>query len=52
MHNRIPNFVNAELAADRLAHLPEFQQARTVKVNPDTPQKMVSALRGGGVVGR
>lgn len=41
VHHRIPNFVNAELAADRLADLPEFKSSKVVKVNPDTPQKMV-----------
>ena len=41
VHHRIPNFVNADRAADRLAQLPEFVAARTVKVNPDTPQKRV-----------
>eukprot|EP00955_Chlamydomonas_euryale_P054954 355993-Chlamydomonas_euryale.AAC.3 len=32
VHHRIPNFKNAELAAQRLSQLPEFQQAKTVKV--------------------
>ncbi|MEW5309304.1 MAG: hypothetical protein WDW38_001199 [Sanguina aurantia] len=41
VHHRIPNFVDAELAAARLAALPEFIAASVVKVNPDTPQKMV-----------
>ena len=41
VHHRIPNFDGAELAAERLAELPEFQQADCVKVNPDTPQKAV-----------
>lgn len=31
----------ADKAAALLATLPEFQAARTVKVNPDTPQKAV-----------
>lgn len=42
MHHRIPNFVDAEKAAARLADLPEFKASAVVKVNPDTPQKMVS----------
>jgi hypothetical protein len=42
VHHRIPNFVDAEKAAARLAGLPEFKAAAVVKVNPDTPQKMVS----------
>ena len=41
VHHRIPNFDGAEVAADRLAELVEFQQANCVKVNPDTPQKAV-----------
>lgn len=38
---RIPNFEGAELAAARLAALPEFERARVVKVNPDAPQRPV-----------
>ncbi|MEG4589408.1 5-formyltetrahydrofolate cyclo-ligase [Microcoleus sp. MOSTC5] len=34
----IPNFVGAELAAERLATLPIWQQAKTIKCNPDSPQ--------------
>ena len=34
------------MAADRLALLPELQQLRKVKVNPDTLQSMVNASRG------
>jgi len=44
VHHRIPNFVDAEKAAARLAELPEFKTALVVKVNPDTPQKMVSMI--------
>lgn len=44
VHHRIPNFVGAEQAAKRLADLPEFQQARCIKVNPDTPQRPVRHL--------
>ncbi|KXZ45032.1 hypothetical protein GPECTOR_59g640 [Gonium pectorale] len=44
VHHRIPNFVNADLAAQRLADLPEFVAAQCVKVNPDTPQKTVRQL--------
>jgi hypothetical protein len=53
VHHRIPNFVDAEKAAQRLADLPEFKAAKVVKVNPDTPQKMVSRKQqgpSGGVV--
>jgi 5-formyltetrahydrofolate cyclo-ligase len=35
---RIPNFRCAEAAAARLAELPEWQAARVVKANPDSPQ--------------
>mmetsp|Transcript_21384 Transcript_21384/g.42461 ORF Transcript_21384/g.42461 Transcript_21384/m.42461 type:complete len:437 (+) Transcript_21384:182-1492(+) len=41
VHNRIPNFKLARDASDQLANLPEFQSAKCVKVNPDTPQKQV-----------
>jgi 5-formyltetrahydrofolate cyclo-ligase len=34
----IPNFVGAELAAKKLATLPIWQQAKTIKCNPDSPQ--------------
>ncbi|MFM9268187.1 5-formyltetrahydrofolate cyclo-ligase [Tychonema sp. BBK16] len=34
----IPNFVGAELAAENLAALPIWQQAKTIKCNPDSPQ--------------
>ena len=35
---RIPNFVGAEAAAERLAQLREWREARVVKANPDMPQ--------------
>jgi 5-formyltetrahydrofolate cyclo-ligase len=35
---RIPNFPGAEAAAESLATLPVWQQARVVKANPDAPQ--------------
>jgi 5-formyltetrahydrofolate cyclo-ligase len=41
VHHRIPNFVGADFAAARLADLPEFLQAKCIKVNPDTPQRPV-----------
>ncbi|MEG4498564.1 5-formyltetrahydrofolate cyclo-ligase [Microcoleus sp. F10-C6] len=34
----IPNFVGAELAAERLATVPIWQQAKTIKCNPDSAQ--------------
>lgn len=44
IRGRIPNFKGAAAAAERLAALPEFQRARTVKVNPDSPQLPVRRL--------
>ncbi|MCP8310872.1 MAG: 5-formyltetrahydrofolate cyclo-ligase [Candidatus Methylarchaceae archaeon HK01M] len=38
---RIPNFEGSERAALRLINQPEFQSARVVKVNPDSPQSYV-----------
>ena len=35
---RIPNFVGAEAAAERLRGVPAWQGAGTVKANPDAPQ--------------
>ncbi len=36
--HRIPNFVGAEAAAELLRGTPEWQAARSVKANPDSPQ--------------
>eukprot|EP00434_Breviolum_minutum_P034013 symbB.v1.2.030101.t1/scaffold3351.1/size58635/3 len=49
VHHRIPNFVQAELTAKQVVKLPEFQNAKWVKVNPDRPQAEVRAtvLRSG-----
>jgi len=49
---RIPNFVGAEAAAERLRGHPAWQAARTVKANPDSPQWPVRqrALEDGKVV--
>ncbi len=46
---RIPNFTGAEAAALRLADTPEWKRARTLKCNPDLPQRPVRhrALREG-----
>jgi 5-formyltetrahydrofolate cyclo-ligase len=46
---RIPNFVGAWEAARRLAATPEWKTARTLKCNPDAPQRPVRllALRDG-----
>jgi 5-formyltetrahydrofolate cyclo-ligase len=35
---RIPNFVGAEHAAERLREVPAWRQAHTMKANPDSPQ--------------
>lgn len=44
VHGRIPNFIHAEIAARRLAELPEFRKAAAVKVGPDAPQQLVRFL--------
>ncbi|XP_051139948.1 5-formyltetrahydrofolate cyclo-ligase-like protein COG0212 isoform X2 [Andrographis paniculata] len=44
VHHRIPNFVGANIAADKLSELEVFKAANCVKVNPDTPQKQVRFL--------
>ncbi len=52
VEGRIPNFVGAERAAARLAATAEWQRARVVKANPDSPQWPVRtrALEAGKVV--
>lgn len=40
-HGRIPNFVGAEDAARRVASLPEWRRAAVVKINPDSPQRIL-----------
>jgi 5-formyltetrahydrofolate cyclo-ligase len=49
---RIPNFVGAEAAADRLRELEAWVGATTVKANPDSPQLPVRqrALEDGKIV--
>jgi len=49
---RIPNFAGAEGAAERLRGLPEWQDARTLKANPDSAQLPVRqrALEDGKTV--
>lgn len=44
VHHRIPNFVSASIAANKLSMLEVFLKAKCVKVNPDTPQKQVRFL--------
>jgi 5-formyltetrahydrofolate cyclo-ligase len=41
---RIPNFRGAAEAAAKLAAAPQWQRARTLKCNPDSPQKPLRAL--------
>jgi 5-formyltetrahydrofolate cyclo-ligase len=38
---RIPNFVGAEAAAERLRQLKEWKKAKVIFVNPDSPQRKV-----------
>ncbi len=51
-HGRIPNFEDADRAADRLASLDEWESADVVKANPDAPQLPVrrAALHAGKTV--
>lgn len=44
VHHRIPNFVGASVAAEKMRELDVFQDAQCVKVNPDSPQKQVRFL--------
>ncbi len=46
---RIPNFVGAEVAAEKLHQLMEWKKAKVVFVNPDSPQRKVreNALKDG-----
>ncbi|XP_058384409.1 methenyltetrahydrofolate synthase domain-containing protein isoform X2 [Diceros bicornis minor] len=39
VHHRIPNFKGAPRAAEHFPRLQAFKVARTIKVNPDAPQK-------------
>ncbi|MBV9582488.1 MAG: 5-formyltetrahydrofolate cyclo-ligase, partial [Chloroflexi bacterium] len=41
VRGRIPNVREADAAAERLAHTPEWRAARVIKVNPDAPQRGV-----------
>ena len=43
-HGRIPNFKGAEVAARFLSTLPEWQRAKHMKANPDSPQRPVRHL--------
>jgi 5-formyltetrahydrofolate cyclo-ligase len=52
VEGRIPNFVGAEAAAERLGALPVWQGARVLKCNPDSPHRPVRhrALKEGKIV--
>lgn len=49
---RIPNFVGAEVAAEKLRHLEEWEKAKVVFVNPDSPQRRVreNVLKDGKIL--
>jgi len=51
-HGRIPNFAGAKAAAERLSENEAWQEAATIKSNPDAPQLPVrrAALRQGKTV--
>jgi 5-formyltetrahydrofolate cyclo-ligase len=51
-HGRIPNFADANDAAERLTELDAWQDADAIKSNPDSPQLPVrrTALREGKIV--
>ncbi|MCX8168718.1 MAG: 5-formyltetrahydrofolate cyclo-ligase [Candidatus Methanomethylicia archaeon] len=51
-YGRIPNFVGAEEAAEKLAQLSIWKEANIIKVNPDSPQKPVrrNALNEGKIL--
>lgn len=40
-HGRIPNFAGADRAAARIAKTQEWEDAQTIKCNPDAPQRPV-----------
>jgi len=42
--HRIPNFVEAEKAAQNLRELPEYKAAKVVFCNPDSPQRSVREM--------
>jgi 5-formyltetrahydrofolate cyclo-ligase len=49
VYYRIPNFIGAEKAAQNLRSLPEYESARMIFCNPDSPQRPVreTVLRDG-----
>ena len=51
-HGRIPNFAGAEIAARQLLTIDIWKKARTIKSNPDSPQRYIryAALKAGNPV--
>lgn len=49
---RIPNFIGAEAAAEKLRRLEEWKKAKVILVNPDSPQRKVreNALKDGKIL--
>ena len=52
VHGRIPNFIGANIAAEKLNEITIWKKARIIKSNPDSPQKWVreKALKHGKTV--
>ncbi|ABW02179.1 5-formyltetrahydrofolate cyclo-ligase [Caldivirga maquilingensis] len=52
VYGRIPNFVGSQEACRLASTLPEFKEARVIKINPDSPQRYCRelALRHGKLV--
>jgi len=52
VYGRIPNFIGANIASEKLEELSVWRKARVIKSNPDSPQKWVreNALRHGKTV--
>jgi len=44
IQGRIPNFIGAEKAAERMISRKEFENAEVIKINPDSPQIPVRRL--------
>jgi 5-formyltetrahydrofolate cyclo-ligase len=44
VYHRVPNFMGAEKAAANLSRLPEYESARVVVCNPDSPQRPVRRM--------
>ncbi len=44
VYHRIPNFIDAEKAAQNLRNLPEYEKAKVIFCNPDSPQRSVREM--------